>query len=348
MTNLDGPCRTVGRYVIAGAGAIGGAIGGQLHTAGRSVHLIAHGANLQALQSAGLRFATPRSVRHLRIPSSGDFAPAELTPQDVVVFAVKSQDTLPLAYQLADVAGPDIPVVAAQNGCENERTLARFFRNVYGLYVFVAASHLQPGQVSLHTDQGGILDIGRYPRGSDVVARAISEDLNEAGFDSRVAEDVMQWKYAKLTANLGNSLQALFGGQPEMGDLYDAARAEAQECFEAHGIVRPAPETEASRLQSLPPFAPVEGHEFPGGSSWQSIARGAGQESDYLNGEIVLLGRLAGVATPVNELLCVFMRRLANGGSPPGSASLAEFREALQRRPSYPRPNARRVNTRNA
>ena len=49
----------------------------------------------------------------------------------------------------------------------------------------------------------------------------------------------------------------------------------------------------------------------PGASSWQSLARGTGSiEADYLNGEIVLLGRLHGVATPVNAAL----QRLANHG----------------------------------
>jgi 2-dehydropantoate 2-reductase len=51
-------------------------------------------------------------------------------------------------------------------------------------------------------------------------------------------------------------------------------------------------------------YRPVGGTNRGGGSSWQSLTRGTGDiESDYLNGEIVLLGRLYGVATPVNELL---------------------------------------------
>ena len=51
-------------------------------------------------------------------------------------------------------------------------------------------------------------------------------------------------------------------------------------------------------------MAPTASGEWQGGSSWQSLARGAGSiEAEYLNGEIVLLGGLYGVATPVNELL---------------------------------------------
>ena len=44
-------------------------------------------------------------------------------------------------------------------------------------------------------------------------------------------------------------------------------------------------------------LGPVGGRERGGGSSWQSLARGSGTiEADYLNGEIVLLGRLHGFA----------------------------------------------------
>ena len=46
---------------------------------------------------------------------------------------------------------------------------------------------------------------------------------------------------------------------------------------------------------------PVHGAEHRFSSTWQSLQRGTGRiEVDYLNGEVVLLGRLHGVPTPVN------------------------------------------------
>jgi 2-dehydropantoate 2-reductase len=47
-------------------------------------------------------------------------------------------------------------------------------------------------------------------------------------------------------------------------------------------------------------------------------------ETDYLNGEIVLLGRLTGVPTPVNALLCRLANQLAQSGSRPGYMSPEE------------------------
>ena len=54
----------------------------------------------------------------------------------------------------------------------------------------------------------------------------------------------------------------------------------------------------------MSPWREIEGARARGGSTWQSLARGTGTiETDYLNGEIALLGRLHGVPTPVNAAL---------------------------------------------
>jgi 2-dehydropantoate 2-reductase len=58
----------------------------------------------------------------------------------------------------------------------------------------------------------------------------------------------------------------------------------------------------------------------------QSLTRGAGSiEADFLNGEIVLLGRERGVPTPVNEALQRLANRAAADRLPPGSLSPAEI-----------------------
>ena len=72
-------------------------------------------------------------------------------------------------------------------------------------------------------------------------------------------------------------------------------------------------------------LAPVGNGRRPGGSTWQSLARGTPVEVDYLNGEIVLLARLHGVAAPVNELLQRATHRAAVDGAAPGSIPAADL-----------------------
>ena len=47
------------RYIIYGAGAVGGTIGGKLFQSGHDVVLIARGDHLHAIRERGLRLRTP-------------------------------------------------------------------------------------------------------------------------------------------------------------------------------------------------------------------------------------------------------------------------------------------------
>ncbi len=299
------------RYIIIGAGAIGGTIGGRLFDSGHEVVLVARGAHLEALRSRGLRLELPDGDRELAIPVVD--GPAALTPRpdDVLVLAVKTQDTA-AALAAWDSYGDDPAVVCAQNGVENERLALRRFRDVYGMCVWLPSSYLEPGVVRAPcAPLTGILHIGRYPSGDDGTARRIAADLNTSGFDAPVTAEVMAWKYAKLVANLANAVQAACGPDDDAAtrELADRARAEGAAVLDAAGIAHIAPQEQARVRGDRAEPRPVKGEPVGGGSSWQSLVRGTGSiETDYLNGEIVLLGRRFGVPTPVNEAL----RRTAN------------------------------------
>ncbi|EHI43624.1 2-dehydropantoate 2-reductase [Rhodococcus opacus PD630] len=325
------------RYVIYGAGAIGGVIGGRLHQSGHDVVLIARGAHLEALRTDGLRIQSARDDVRLSIPAVSTPAEANITSGDVVILAMKAQDTTAAVAELASVAPHDIVVLCAQNGVDNERIALRSFAHVYGLYVFVVATHLAPGTVQYFTDPScGILDIGRYPSGRDDVADRLSDEFQNAGFDSRSQPGIMQWKYRKLLSNLANALQALCEEDGDLGlerltDLAEGVFTEAAACYKAAGIDCVTASDQDERIASLMPFANVDGHAFPGGSSWQSLARGSGRiETDYLNGEVVLLGREFGVPTPVNEVLQRTARRMARTGLAPGSVTPDQLRAEVQ------------------
>ena len=70
----------------------------------------------------------------------------------------------------------------------------------------------------------------------------------------------------------------------------------------------------------------------PGSSSWQSVHRRTGDiETDYLNGEIVLLGRLHGTATPANELIQQLARECAIGRRAPCSVPESDVLDRVAR-----------------
>jgi 2-dehydropantoate 2-reductase len=315
------------RYVIFGAGAIGGAIGGRLFEHGHDVVLIARGAHHQALVSRGLELRSPEGTVTLPIPTVDSPERLELDGDDVVVLAVKSQDTAAALDALGAVAPPELAVVCAQNGVANERAALRRFANTYAMCVMLPAAHLEPGVVGAHgAPLTGILDLGRYPSGVDGVVERIAADLDRSKFSSRPDPAVMRFKYQKLLMNLANAFQAACGDDPDWGDLYARARAEAIACYEAAGIDYASDDEDRDRRGELMRMRPIDGERHRGGSSWQSLARGLGSvEADYLNGEIVLLGRLHGVPTPVNALAQQVANRMAREGAAPGSISAADF-----------------------
>jgi 2-dehydropantoate 2-reductase len=177
-----------------------------------------------------------------------------------------------------------------------------------------------------------MLDIGRYPTGSDETCRRVADALNGATFHSLVQERVMRWKYSKLLMNLGNAVQAACGSDADAGDIYRELREEALACYAAAGIdCATAEETRERRAGGLE-LRPVGGVMREGGSTWQSLSRGTRSvESDYLNGEIVMLGRLHGVPTPANGTVQAVARRLAVESRPPGSVSADELREEIRK-----------------
>jgi len=315
------------RYIIYGPGAIGGSIGGRLAASGQEVVVIARGAHLEALRTRGLALWTPEEELHPPVTAVGTPAEAAPGPGDVVVLAMKSQGTEAAVIELAAVAGPDVAVVCAQNGVENERVTLRRFPRTYALCVVLPATHLEPGVVNLHiAPVSGILDVGRYPVGVDEIAERISADLRAASFESRAVDDVMRWKYRKLLNNLGNALDAACGMEARGTDLFHQAREEARACYRAAGVASASTEEDRQRRESLPPLRPAGGVEHQGSSSWQSLARGTGSiEADWLNGEIVLMGRLHGVPTPVNEALVRIANRMARERIIPGSLRVEDI-----------------------
>jgi 2-dehydropantoate 2-reductase len=315
------------RYIIYGAGAIGGTIGARLHLAGEDVVLIARGAHLDAICERGLTFETPDESHTLRIPAVGHPREIDWREDDVVFLTMKTQDTEAALGELAGAAGTGVPVICAQNGVENERLALRRFPDTYAMVVMLPASHLEPGKVQAESSPvTGILDAGRYPGGTDGRIAEVCAVLERARFSARLDPKVLRQKYAKLLMNLGNAVAACCGIEARGGDLMSRTRAEALACYEAAGIDSMTVEEFAERRGDLIQVKPVAGRERDGGSSWQSLQRGTGSiEADYLNGEICLLGRLHGVPTPVNRALQDAANRMAREGRQPGSMSVEEL-----------------------
>jgi 2-dehydropantoate 2-reductase len=212
---------------------------------------------------------------------------------------------------------------------ENERAALRHFANVHAIVVLLLGAYVEPGVVATSvTPSNGVCDVGRYPHGIDDVDHTMAADLSAASIQSLARTDIMAHKYAKLVKNTTNALAAAIGAGAPNTDLARRAWKEAFDVFVAAGI---AVSTEPDPRDAAQTRGLIEGVSYGGNSAFQSLERGRTRlETDYLNGEIVLLGRLHGVPTPINSFLQDLALRLVKTRAPAGSLTLEAVEAGLR------------------
>ncbi len=277
-------------------------IAGNLHAAGVPLTMVARGDHLQRIRTEGLRLDRVAGEVVVDAPVVASAAQVSWTSDTVVLLCVKSHQTAGVLDDLTAHAPEATPVVCAQNGIANERSVLRVFAATYGLCVMLPSAHLEPGVVVQKCHPvPGILDLGRYPVGVDEVAEQVAADLRAAGFESRPREDIMAWKHRKLLTNAVGDVSALFDGA-EAEELRAQVRAEGEAVLAAAGLPVVSVEADDVRRGDVLRLRP-DSPGVRGNSLAQSIIRGLPTEVDHRAGEIVLLGRLHGIPTPANDLV---------------------------------------------
>jgi 2-dehydropantoate 2-reductase len=317
--------------VVIGAGAIGAPIAAQLYEHGHDVSLVARGANYDVIAADGVEVATPDQTRRSKVDVVNGVSSLATRPGDVIVLSVKSQDTEGVLEELVRVAPSDIAVFCAQNGVANERLVAQRFTNVYGVCVMSPASYLEPGRVEVFSAPViGVLDVGRWPNSVDQPAIELANAFSDSGFASMATDEIETLKWGKLLSNILNALEVLCGRDATGDALADRVHEEAVACLSANGVDVARATSLAEERSALVNYHSIGGIRRVGSSSFQSVLRGTGNaETDYLNGEIVALGRRYDIATPVNDLLQRRANEMARSGQPPGTVTLAELHAAL-------------------
>ncbi len=327
------------RIIVIGAGAVGGTIAARLYQAGKQVVVVARGQHYQEIKDRGLHFVTTGGEVSLRLPVAGGPGDLDLDPDDVLLLTVKSQDSEKAIRQWSTcevrgggLAGDRLPIVCGQNGVHNETVALRHFSRVYGMCVWMPSSCLRPGEViSVGTPLSGILHVGVFPAGLDTVAADLTAQLANESIAVYASDRIMRWKYGKLLRNLGNGLDALCQGPPEAwAPIFADAVTEGRAILDAAGIDYASTQEQQERRGLRVEIGQVD-RPVGTSSTWQSMAKQSGwTEVDYLNGEIVLLGRTLGMPTPVNAAIQAAADYASRTGAPPRSLSAAELGRRIQ------------------
>lgn len=328
------------RIAVYGAGAIGGHLAARLARGGAEVSVIARGAHLAAIRAHGLTLHAHDGTHHARPRASDD--PRDLGPQDAVIVTVKSPALPAVAAGIAPLLGAQTPVAFVMNGIpwwyfdqhggpldglrleeadpgEALRRAVGIARTIGGV-VYAATEVIAPGVVQ--SEQGNIRLILGEPDGrpSDR-ARAIAAVLEAGGMPAPVSADIRTDLWAKLLGNLGTGPLCVLARHGVRDSLADPAiRAASRRCAEeglaiARALGRDLPDTLPERV------AANDMAHKP--SILQDLELGRPMEIETLLALPLRLARMAGVQTPLLDLLVALVRQVARerGLHPPIAAA---------------------------
>lgn len=304
--------------VIAGAGSVGGYVGGCLAAAGRDVTLLLRSPLGETIAAHGLRVSDldgrddtvpPAS---LELTSDPELA---LRSADIVLVTVKSRDTAAMAQLIAKHAPKDVTVVSLQNGVQNadilRHGLGSDYRVVDAMVPFNVVQTRVEGQAPrFHRASSGTM---RIEAGVDGLRDVL--DVPGAPFADQSGIEAVLW--GKLLVNLNNALNAL-SDLPLLEQLrmrpwrllIARQMAEGLAVLRKAGI-RPAP------VEGMPPRLIALALRLPDAlfrlaarsmmtmdasarsSMWEDLMAHRPTEIDYIQGEILRLAERHGIEAPL-------------------------------------------------
>ena len=318
------------RIVVAGAGSIGCFIGGMLAAAGRDVTLLARPHIAGEISADGLRLTDLDGQSERLEPSAFNLATdaAALDEAELVLVTVKSGATEDMAQTVAAHCAPGTTVLSLQNGVGNLPVLREALPGMTVLGGIVEYNVLHKGQGHFHRGTSGriVIEAGR----EDLLTL-----LRAPGLDVAATSDIASVQWGKLLVNLNNALNALSGlplreqlQSREWRLLLAEQTQEALRVLAAAGIEpapSPVPPRHVPRILRLPDmvFRLVAARMLKvdpeaRSSMWEDLKRGRKTEIDWLQGEILTLGKRHGMETPLCAAIADCVKRAeANGAGSP-------------------------------
>src|SRR3954469_10615604 len=111
------------RIAVVGAGAVGGYFGGMLARAGAPVVLVGRKDFVDAVNRDGLMLDRSGGIESIKVEAGN--AMAAVHDAELVLFCVKSLDTVSAAQEMAPFLARDATVVCLQNGVDNVDRIRR-------------------------------------------------------------------------------------------------------------------------------------------------------------------------------------------------------------------------------
>ncbi|WP_433561030.1 2-dehydropantoate 2-reductase [Nocardia sp. CA-151230] len=314
------------RVTVLGAGSIGCYVGGRLAAAGAEVTFVGRPRVVEELRTFGLRL-TDLDGNDARVEPDAFRAVTEPAGDaDLVLITVKSAATATAAAELAGLVRPGTVVISLQNGIGNDAVIRELLPTCVVLAGMVMFNVVHHGQGRFHRGTAGTVDVA-----DDPVLNRFGPVFAKSGLGFERHADLLPIQWAKLLLNLNNPINALSGrplreelGARDYRRCLALAQREALDVMAAARIrparLTPLPPELMARLLTVPDgvFRRVAGKVLAvdpvaRSSMADDLAAGRKTEIPWLCGEIVSLGTMVGIPTPVNQKLIELVSAAENG-----------------------------------
>ena len=295
------------KIAIVGPGAMGCLFGGFLAESGEEVWLLdRRKQRAEQIISSGLKIEGISGEHKVKVNVTVD--PARLGVCDLVIYTVKSYDTLEAAKNTGPLAGEDTALLTLQNGVGNVEALGEVFgRNrIIGGVTSEGATVLGPGHIR-HAGNGDTIigSVSQPKAGLRDRLKNIAETFTKAGFSAKVSDNVRDLIWSKLIINVG--INALTGitrlNNGRLVEFETTKQILKEAVLEAVAVTK----QKGIKLTYPDPVEKVESVCVATGanvsSMLQDILKRRKTEIDYINGAIVKEGESLNIPTPVNTTL---------------------------------------------
>ncbi|MFI5775615.1 2-dehydropantoate 2-reductase [Nocardia sp. NPDC051570] len=316
------------RVTVLGAGSVGIFVGGKLAAAGADVTFVGRPRVIEAITASGL-WLTDLDGGDDRVAATGfrvATEPDSAATADLVLVTVKSAQTADTAKQLIGRARPATVILSLQNGIGNDSVIRETVPSAVALAGMVMFNVIQHEGGRFHRGTEGGLAVA-----DDPALERFAPLFRRAGLELDRPADLRPVQWGKLLLNLNNAVNALSGrALREQLSGRDYRRCLALAQLEALAVmhrarIRPArltllPPEVLARVLTLPDavYGRIAGRflaidPMARSSMADDLALGRKTEINWLCGEIVTLGRMVGLATPVNARLIELVNAAENG-----------------------------------
>jgi 2-dehydropantoate 2-reductase len=295
------------RFLVIGAGGVGGYVGARLKAAGQDVQFVARGEHGRALAEGGLLIRGSNGDE--RIPVGTPLEARALTGQyDVVLLAVKWAGLPDACDELQRVLTPDGVVLPLLNGLSSEDVVASYVgaQRTLASVAYMSAGLLGPGEIYVHGNSR--LGLAAYRPGQDSMLELLPRLFQAAGIPVRVHGDYRAMLWEKMVWNAPFNAICALARKPSgavveaQSQLVRDAMLEVIRVARADGVNIADAMADVMLQVTRSEYAKTEP------SMLQDLRAGRSTEVDILQGAVAERAAQLGVEAPIMKTLAGLIR----------------------------------------